>query len=50
MPKYKVYINLYHCIKDIEANSPEEAEELASSDYIWDDHMIDSSFVVEEMD
>jgi hypothetical protein len=40
MPKsYTVYVTVYHRIDDVEADSPEEAEELATSDYIWDEHM-----------
>ncbi len=49
MGKYKVYINVYHLIKDIEADSPEEAKNLATNEYIWDDHIIDCDFEVEEI-
>lgn len=48
MGKYKVYINVYHVIEDIEADSPEEAKELATTEYIWDAHIIDCDFEVEE--
>jgi len=49
MTKYKAYLTVYHCIKDIEADSPEEAEELLSTDYIWDDHIKDIAIDIEEM-
>ena len=35
MPKFKVYITVYHRI-DVEASNKEEAEELAKNE-IWDD-------------
>jgi hypothetical protein len=50
MPTYKAYLTVYHCIYDIEADSPEEAEELASTDYIWDDHIKDIIIDIEEDD
>ena len=50
MRKFKVYVTVYHMIDDIEANSADEAKELASSDYIWDDHIKDVIIDVEEMD
>ena len=50
MRKFKVYVTVYHRIDDIEANSADEAKELASSDYIWDDHIKDVIIDVEEMD
>ena len=39
MPKFKVYVTVYHRI-DVEANSAEEAKELAKEE-IWDDHIKD---------
>ena len=48
MPRYNAYITLYHKIRDIEANSPDEAKDSAIHDYIWDDHIEDSSIEVEE--
>ncbi len=50
MPKFKVYVIVYHLIDDVEANSAEEAKELASTDYIWDDHIKDVIIDVEEVD
>mgnify|MGYP003655118610 CR=1 FL=1 len=49
MPNFKVYVTVYHRI-DVEANSAEEAKELASTDYIWDDHIKDVIMDVEEVD
>ena len=49
MGKYKVYINVYHLIKDIEADSPEEAKNLATNEYIWNDHVIDCDMKAEEI-
>ena len=48
MPKYKAYITLYHVIKDIEASSAKEAQEIASEDYFWDEHIVDSEIKIEE--
>ena len=39
MPKFKVYVTVYHRI-DVEANSAEEAKELVKEE-IWDDHIKD---------
>ena len=50
MRKFKVYVTVYHMIDDIEANSMNEAQEKASNDYIWDDHIKDVIIDVEEMD
>jgi hypothetical protein len=50
MPKFKVYVVVHHMIDDIEANSAEEAKELAASDYIWDDCIKDVIIDVEEID
>ena len=49
MPKFKVYVTVYHRIDDVEASNEEEAKDLASSDYIWDDHIKDVIFDVEEV-
>jgi hypothetical protein len=49
MPNYKVYITVYHLIRDIEADSPEEAKQIATEDYIWDDHIMDSIIEAEEI-
>ena len=49
MTQYKVYVTVYHCIRDIEADSPEEAKELAKEE-IWDDHISDVIIDVEEND
>lgn len=46
--KYKAYINVYHVIKDIEADSLEEAKDLAINDFVWNDHVLDCSIRVEE--
>lgn len=48
MGKYKVYINVYHVIKDIEADSPEEAKNLATTEYIWNDHVLDCDMKAEK--
>jgi len=48
MPKYKVYVTVYHRI-DIEASNKEEAKELVK-DEIWDDHIKDVIIDVEEVD
>ena len=45
MPKFKVYVTVYHRI-DIEASNKEEAKELAK-DEIWDDHIKDVIIYVE---
>ena len=45
MPKFKVYVTVYHRI-DIEASNKEEAKELAK-DEIWDDHIKDVIIDVE---
>jgi len=51
MPKsYTVYISVYHRIDNVEADSPEEAEELATTDYIWDDHITDCCIEAEGND
>ena len=50
MRKFKVYVTVYHMIDEIEANSMNEAQEKASNDYIWDDHIKDVIIDVEEMD
>ena len=50
MPKYKAYIDVYHVIRDIEADDPEHAKEQAIHHYIWDDFIMDSSIVVEEIE
>ena len=50
MTQYKAYVTVYHCIRDIEADSPEEAKQKASEDYIWDDHISDVIVNVEEND
>jgi hypothetical protein len=50
MPKFKVNVTVYHAFYDIEASSEEEAKELAASDYIWDDHIMDVIIDVEEVD
>lgn len=49
MPKYTVYVTVYHRIDDVEADNPKEAKELATTDYIWDDHIIDSCITPEEI-
>ena len=45
---YTVYISVYHRIDNVEADSPEEAEELATTDYIWDEYIKDSCIEAEE--
>ena len=45
MPKFKVYVTVYHRI-DVEANSAEEAKELVQEE-IWDDHIKDVIIDVE---
>ena len=49
MPNFDVRITVYHLIDDIEASNEEEAKELATSDYIWDDHIKDCIIDVEEI-
>ncbi len=48
MPKFKVYVTVYHRI-DVEANNAEEAKELAKEE-IWDDHIKDVIIDVEEIE
>ncbi len=48
MPNFKVYVTVYHRI-DVEANSAEEAKELAKEE-IWDDHIKDVIMDVEEVE
>ena len=50
MPMFKVNVTVYHAFYDIEASSEEEEKELAASDYIWDDHIMDVIIDVEEVD
>ena len=45
MPKFKVYVTVYHRI-DVEASNKEEAEELAENE-IWDDYIQDVIIDVE---
>ena len=47
---YNVKITVYHCIYDIEAESVDEAYEMAKSDYMWDEHIMDVIIDVEESD
>ena len=47
MPKFKVYVTVYHRI-DVEANNVEEAKELAKEE-IWDDHIKDVIIDVEDI-
>jgi hypothetical protein len=47
MPKYRVYITVYHAI-DIEAHNRAEALNEAEQE-IWDDHIKDVVIDVEEM-
>ena len=47
MPEFKVYVTVYHRI-DVEANSAEEAKELAKEE-IWDDHIKDVIIDVEDI-
>ena len=47
MPEFKVYVTVYHRI-DVEANSAEEAKELAKEE-IWDDHIKDVIIDVKEV-
>lgn len=49
MPNFKVYVTVYHRIDGIEANSAEEAKELAKEE-LWDDHVKDVIIDVEEVD
>ncbi len=48
MPKFKVYVTVYHLI-NVEANSVEDAKELATKE-TWGDHIKDVIFDVEEVD
>lgn len=49
MPKsYTVYVSVYHRIDGVEADSPAEAEELAVTDYIWDDYTTNCCIEAEE--
>tara|TARA_Y100000385_G_C12988933_1_gene591916 strand:- start:1 stop:156 length:156 start_codon:yes stop_codon:yes gene_type:complete len=50
MKKYNVIITQYYCIKDIEAESLEEAERIASEDYFWDDYFQDLDIDAEEVE
>ena len=50
MPMFKVNVTVFHAFYDIEASRDEEAKELAASDYIWDDHIMDVILDVEEVD
>ena len=47
MPKFKVYVTVYHRI-DVEASNEEEAEELAENE-IWDDYIQDVIIDVERV-
>ena len=47
MPKFKVYVTVYHRI-DVEANSAEEAKELVKEEF-WHDHIKDEIIDVEEV-
>lgn len=47
---YTVYISVYHRIDGVEADSIEEAEALATTDFIWDDHITDCCVEAEESD
>lgn len=49
MPSYKVYVTVYHTIDDVEADSPEQAKEIVTTDVIWDDHVKDVAVDVEEL-
>ena len=49
MPKYKAYITVYHCIKDIEADSVSEAREYVKDGTIWDAHIRDVIIDIEEI-
>tara|TARA_B100000161_G_scaffold250439_1_gene208679 strand:+ start:343 stop:531 length:189 start_codon:yes stop_codon:yes gene_type:complete len=48
MPKFKVYVTVYHRI-DVEASNEEEAEELAENE-IWDDYIKDVIIDVERVE
>jgi len=48
MPKFKVYVTVYHRI-DVEASNEEDAKELAKEE-IWDDHIKDVIIDVEEVE
>ena len=50
MTQYKAYVSVYHCIRDIEADSLEEAKKKATEDYIWDDHIAHVIIDIEEND
>ena len=45
MPKFKVYVTVYHRM-DVDAPNEEEAKELAKEE-IWDDHIKDVIIDVE---
>tara|TARA_R110000803_G_C11921533_1_gene314392 strand:+ start:374 stop:532 length:159 start_codon:yes stop_codon:yes gene_type:complete len=51
MKKYNVIITEYYCIKDIEAESLEEAERIVAEDADWgDDHFQDVDIDAEEVE
>lgn len=49
MKTYNVSITQYYCIKDIEAESLEEAQRIATEDLYWDDHLSDVIIDAEEV-
>lgn len=49
MKKYNVIITQYYCIKDIEAESLEEAQRIATEEHAWDDHLRDVTIDAEEI-
>ena len=50
MKKYYVIITEYYCIKDIEAESLEEAERIVAEDADWADHLRDVTIDAEEVE
>lgn len=45
---YRVHVAVYHSFT-VDAESEEQAHEIASNDVIWDDHIVDCNIVIEEM-
>lgn len=50
MTKYKVVMTQYYVFHDVEAESVEEAKDIVTHSYIWDDHFDSCYFHVENME
>ena len=50
MKKYKVYMTQLYVFYDVEADSPEEARDIVTDSYIWDDHFVEMGMDIEEVE